>query len=624
LHFFLFETKEDAFMTEDGDKTNDIKTSDSKAVVVNFNKEGWLRPGFHRPLAGMLYNLIYVITAAGFGIILTIWLMPNVVYPFPEAMGFEDLVVQMFSVYFTLLDLGIGAAIQRFVAEENIKSPRKAIQYIQFFIWYQMFSGLLQVSFIAYWVLNFIPATNIAYVSWLLLVYSCVQYPGMLGIFRGILEAYQRYDRSALLSAIQTQIFENVSRILCILLGRWLGSLNPAIGELLGAAIGSTAGKYMKDFVTAILAAHWIRPIIKNIDPSWGIRQLFFVQFDKATMKKCLSFGLRALVPGLISPFSNYIAIMMMLEWLPNYTTILGLYLLGEMLSHLIATFQFGGIGSMFSEAYLNGKMKVTRYYLQQLYRWTSIMGCFMIGLLFNGAPMIGLIAGGQFALVTPIIRIFIIFKLFLILGAIPEQCINGVGHPEYNILLMLCEQGVRLFFLWFFLVVFPSSWLALVLSTGIGWVVKWLVGQLILFFKIVKFKINIWQTFIAPLLAAMVEAIYVLLLMTYLYPIMSVLVNSNTLGAIIMLVIGIFTGPFVVYFPVFAFFGGWDDNALVILERAIQLSGPSKPIILYIRFVSLKIASISPLHNRFPVDYSGVEEEINELIETRKLNLKN
>jgi len=199
----------------------------------------------------------------------------------------------------------------------------------------------------------------------------------------------------------------------------------------------------------------------------------------------------------------------------------------------------------------------------------------------------------------------------------------NGVGRPEYNILLMVFEQGSRLFFLWFFLVVIPSSWLALVLSTGIGWVVKFIVGNLLLYFKVLKFKINVWQTFIAPLLASMIEALYVLAIMTYVFPQLASLISNETLAAILMLILGIFTGPFIVFFPVFAFLGGWDDNALVILERAIKLSGPSKPIILYIQFVSLKITKISPLHNRFPVDYTGGEEEIEELMKERKENLQ-
>jgi O-antigen/teichoic acid export membrane protein len=156
----------------------------------------WKAVGFHRPLAGILYNLIFIFIAAGFGVILTVWLIPNFILPFPEALGFTTITTQIFGFYFTLLDLGIGASIQRFVAAENVKNPRKAIQYIQFFCWYQMFSGLGQVTFIAWWVFTMVPKAELAYASWFFLIYSTIQYPGMLGIFRSTLESYQRYHKA--------------------------------------------------------------------------------------------------------------------------------------------------------------------------------------------------------------------------------------------------------------------------------------------------------------------------------------------------------------------------------------------------------------------------------------------
>lgn len=62
--------------------------------------------------------------------------------------------------------------------------------------------------------------------------------------------------------------------------------MNPAIGELMGAAMGSLIGRYLKDFVTALIAAHWVAPIIRNIDPNYRMRDLFFVGFDRSTINK--------------------------------------------------------------------------------------------------------------------------------------------------------------------------------------------------------------------------------------------------------------------------------------------------------------------------------------------------
>ncbi len=592
---------------------NSESNTDPTQDLGDSTGDGWKDIGFHRPLAGLLFNLIFIFIAAGFGILLSIWLMPNVIYPFPEAMGFQNVTMQFFAVYFTLLDLGIGASIQRFVAEENVHNPRKAIAYIQFFIWYQMISGLLQVTVIAVWVLNFMTETEMAYAMWFFLIYSTVQYPGMLGVFRGTLEAYQRFDRASILGFIQTQVFENVMRIICILIGRWVGRNNPIIGEVVGAAAGSIVGTYLKDFITAIIAAYWVSPILKEVDPNYGIKAVFFVQFDKETVKKCLSFGLRVLVPGLISPTANFIAVTFMVAWLPNYSTILGMFLLGESLAHLVSTLQFSGIASTFSEAYLNGKHKLTADYLRRFYRWSAILGFFMTGLLFYGAYLIGIIVGENFFLVTPIIQHFLLFKICSIFAQIQDSVNTGVGKPEYNIILILCEQGSRLLVLWLMLVPYPSSWMALVYSAGVGWIVKWIVGYILFNWRILRVNLSWWQTFAAPALAAVVEAIYIWALYVYLFPVF-VSVFGELVGAILGILIGIFTGPFFIFFPVYSLLGGWDDGSIQIMERAYELSGPSKPLIKIIKTISIKCAHISPLHNRFAIDTTGVEEEIREL----------
>jgi O-antigen/teichoic acid export membrane protein len=577
--------------------------------------ESWREPGFHRPLAGIMYNIIYILLAAALGVLLAIWLIPNVIYPFPEAMGFENITTQIFVVYFVILDAGIGASIQRFVAADNIKDPKKAIQYIQFFIWYQMFSGVAQMTVIAIYVIYFLPASELAYASWLFLIYSCVQYPGMLGVFRGTLEAFQRFDRANLIGFIQTQLFENVFRIICILIGRWLGVRNPQIGELMGATMGSIAGKYMKDFAAALLAGYWVSPIMKQIDPSFGIKNLFFTQFDRTIVKKCLTFGIKVLIPGLVSPLGSFIAVSFMIRWLPNYSTILGLYLLGEMLSTMVNTFSFPGIASLISQTFQNGKYKLTQNYISRIYRWSAIMSFFMVGLLFSGSILIGIIAGETWYLVTPIIQVFIFFKVIGIFASVSDQLFVGVGKPEYNILLMVFEQITRLFVLWLLLVPFPSSWYALVYSMGLGWTIKWLVGALLFHKKILPIKINIWQTFIAPFLAAMIEAIYVWMGVQFLHPLLSQIVGIVP-SAIFLMVLGVFTGPFLIFFPMYALLGGWDDASLKIIQKTVKMSGPSTRIVRFIMNVSITLAKRSRLHNRFPIDETGVQKEILELLE--------
>ena len=466
-----------------------------------------------------------------------------------------------------------------------------------------------------------VPASEIAYAAWFFLLYSTIQYPGMLGIFRGTLEAYQRYDKAGLIGFIQTQVIDNIMRIVCILLGRWLGSLNPAIGEVMGATMGAIIGTYLREFITAYIAALWCRPILKQIDPTYSVRNLFYIEFTWADVKKCLSFGIRALAPGLISPLAEFGIVLMYVRWLPSYSSLLGLFMTGEMLSHMVCTFSFSGLGASLSESYNNGKYRLTRFYIEQAYKWLGTFGWFMIGLLFYGASLIGLIIGENWQGVTLIIQTLIFFKITYMFGSHLSGYLNGVGHPEYNILVEAIKQGTRLITLWFFLVVIPMGLMSLVYSLGCSYVALWLSSHLIFHFKIMKIRINLWQTFIAPLGAAFTMAGCIRLGLIYIIPLFQVWFGM-LIGVIVMMMFFIAVGPLFIFFPMYALLGGWDTPSLAILKRSVAMSGPSKFYIQAMYWVSNGIAKRSPLTNRFPIPDDGVNQEIQELTDLRKANL--
>ncbi|NMC03995.1 MAG: hypothetical protein GYA24_02225 [Candidatus Lokiarchaeota archaeon] len=576
----------------------------------------WQNVGFHRPLAGLLYNILFVIIAAGFGIIFAVWFIPNVVFPFPQAMGYQDTVTNLFGLVFTLLDLGVGASLSRYVAAESLKNPRHALQYIQFFIWYQMFTGLGQTTAISVWAiyLNMTGAEHLVYLTWFVTIYSTVQYPGMLWVFNGSLEAFQQYHKAKLVGFIQIQVFENLLRITFILLGRWIGVQLPAIGEVMGATAGSLIGIYLREFCSALLSGHWLADVLRRIDPSLKVRDLFRVEFDRHIIKASLSYGVRAMAPALIFPIANFVAIMIITLELDNYASIMGMVNLGTMLSQMVTTFGIS-IGPTVGESWLNGKKRLTGYYIASSYKWTFTMGAFMVGLLFGGATMLGIIAGSNFFLTAAIIQVAIFFKIADMFQALHDSIFTASGHAEYNIILIAIEQSVRVFLLWALIVWFPSGWYSLVLSQGIGWGAKWLVGFILFNAKYFRTTtINVWQTFVAPSIGAVVEAIYVQLLVMYVYPILANAI-SPVPAAIVGVVIGIFTGPFFIYFPVMTFFGGWDEGTLKVAEQAAAMAGPSKFLVNLIVKLSRSMTRISPLHNKFKIDDTGVAEEIAELM---------
>ena len=116
-------------------------------------KKLWDQIGFHRPIAGFWHNFMLQILII---ILPTFWagFLLSYLYPFPEMRGLKIQFTGIFILVFTIFDLGTSATISRFIADENIKNPGEMVKYVQYFIWYQAITGLLQMSVIAFWAIK--------------------------------------------------------------------------------------------------------------------------------------------------------------------------------------------------------------------------------------------------------------------------------------------------------------------------------------------------------------------------------------------------------------------------------------------------------------------------------------
>lgn len=583
-------------------------------------ENAWTQIGFHRPLGGFWFNYVLVLVAGVFAILFVVWLMPNVILPFPEAIGFQDLVKNFFALYFMLADVGVGRAVTRFIAEENVKNPQKSVQYLQFFVWFQMISGLVQVTLIAWLTLAWAPTTNIAYTMWFFLLYSTIQYPGMLGVFHGALDGFQQFHRSNTLTFLQATVLENSTRVACILLGRALGAQNPAIGELMGATLGSIVGAYLDDFIAAAVGAAWLRPILREINPRWGITKIFRVDFDRQLAKRCLWFGFRAILPSSLHQVSQLVMTMLLITYMPNYGTIWGLYSLAEMVTSVAGAFRFK-MSATISEAANNDKWRLVENYTTRAFKWLGITYAFMVTLLFAAAPLLGIIAGEQFALAAPMIQFLVVGRICEGLGGLCANAFIGCDKPHYYLVINTCEIVARLTLLYLLLVPFQAGWYALVLSRIAGWVARFVVGILLLR-TLYTLRVNYWQTVVAPLLASGVMYAGLWVLANLVLPAFGALVGMVA-AAIVLTLFALLFFPLLVFFPLYALFGGWDDESLRLFDVATEMSGPSKPFVAFVNKISRRLARVSPLTNRFPIDNAGVPEEIADLAAIRARELE-
>jgi len=79
-------------------KAEQKNTKISPSVSLNLDeikyskRELWDRPSFSRVLGGFWYNYVLAIGLLAYAIIFMALLFPNYILPFPEAMGFKNLV----------------------------------------------------------------------------------------------------------------------------------------------------------------------------------------------------------------------------------------------------------------------------------------------------------------------------------------------------------------------------------------------------------------------------------------------------------------------------------------------------------------------------------------------------
>ncbi len=605
----------------------------SKAVQVDAKLEGckteeclWDEIGFHRPLGGLLYNLTLIVLTILFGVVINLYILPRYVYPFPETLGWQDMTSQLFYLTFVIADLGIGAALQRFIGEIAVREPRKSLQYIRFFIWFQMFTGLIQITGIAAWVLyGGVTEGDLAYASWFFLLHSTIQYPGFLGVFRATLESYQQFHKSSMVRFFQGVVLESSTRIAFVFAGKYLGRALPGLGELMGITLGSIIGAYADDFIAAWIAAKWTLPVLqRTVDPKIKMIDLFVPRFDKDVVKKSLWFGLRSMIPGLIVPGANLIVVIIYTKFLPNYSTIIGLFYVAQLISGALSTFSFPTTSSL-AEAYHNGKYALTRNYINRQYRWSSMVNGFLGAFIIAIAPLLANIAGSYYRNAIILIQIMVAFRWFEVLSRVNDTVLIASGKPEYTILGILAEQTIRIGSLFLLLRFFPSiGGIAFIISIGLGWVIKWIISLVLVKKRIPDLKINHWQATVSPLIAATVEIILLVLGQVYLLPWLGNYM-STTLASILMIIAALIIGPFAIFFPSHALLGGWDKETLDTLRKAKEISGPSKMFVNLIYWIARGFglpnkedSKRAQFYNKVGLDHTNVKKEIDELMQLK------
>jgi hypothetical protein len=591
------------------------------------NKEDlWDEIGVHRPIAGFWYRLFLEVLI----IILPIFMVSfflKILYPYPTSIGYRATFTSIFVLVFTVFDIGTSNTISRFIADENIKNPAKMVQYIQYFIWYQAFTGLIQITAISIWAIYFVPNTEMAYGIWIMLIVITKQWPGFPGVFIGVLNSLQQFNKKANLEFLQSEAIQRVTEIVFVLIGKYYGRANPEVGELMGIAIGSVFGLYLDDIIVSFFAAYYL----SNSTKQYGItfKRFFMVEFDWKLAKECIIFGIKTGFPSIIYAGTKVFSLMLLLAYMPQYTTFFVLADMAFMLVASVERLSRQDFSPIFIEAYQNGKKKLCEYYNAHALRFYMINTGFTTAIMFTVFAVLEDVFLGlelyQYLLTIPFLIPSLLARGSRNFLNYPDGIFIAAHLPNLYLFFKMFEEGLKFLSWYLTIMVFQIHTLGimgvvyvLVLTEFPATVIKAILMYIYIHKKIFKLQIMAWQTFGAPTLATLILfGIFQVLNIFILSPLMKWnLYVSIGLAIVVVMILAL-----VFYFPLTVLLGGWDENSIRDFQKVEKMSGPSRFLVAPMAKLIIRTSTWAPLHNKFKLDSSMALKEIEEILAIRTEN---
>jgi len=610
----------------------------------------WNQIGYHRITGGVFYSYILLIVGAIGGLVM-VGIIAEFL-PYPEINGYKGLVSTLLGYWFGLLDLNLGGggglsdSMGRFIGQYADTNPRRAMEYIRFYIWFQMITGLAQVTVIAIVCFTWTIHTSVAYLIWMILAESLVQYPGMLMIMEASLKAFQRGDKTAWLAWLQDTVFQVTVNITFLIIGKAWGASDPRVGELLGITVWYILSQFVDDWINLAIGGKMFSNLMQKRGIDHAFRQLFLPQFDKPVVIQCLKFvGKQWIANEGLGAINYFIGLYVILR-IPSFASWSGLLLIPNFLGHLVSMVNWGTpTVPAISESFNNGKKELANYFIADMFKFWLFTVIFMAVPLAVLAPKLldtvissGILGGSGIANYKAGI---VMIPIIMLISA------SGQWRGWWSRLFVACDDpmppiwlnyiftipGYLVQFLFLYLCVDTNILPVWFMVVGVGGflldIVKSVVGYWWFQKKILKidYRQMAGQAFLAPALTAVAYAIVLLVFQWTLWPLLDAAFIAMVgpeygpivVGVLILLAI-LFLFPAVLMCPFFGLFGGWDDFTLEEFRKTMLISGPSKGIMKLMYVVTSWFAHRSPLHNRFPLaDYKTINRQIQELIDEGK-----
>ena len=579
----------------------------------NFEKHeahsDWEDVGFHRPVAGLLFAMMMGLLIFIPLIIYQNLILPTYILPSAQAMGLWGRVTQFFGVAWALFDLGTSVAFIKFFSQYRVRDPRRAVQFGQVFVWWQLLSGAFQVALVVMLASVAVPHTTYAIYAWLIVAHALIQIPGFYGVMRGAMYAQQRLDYAQILDNAWALIWPIVTQLLFVPIFWFWGTRTPTTGPAVGGAIGMAVAAYMVELFNFLLGWWLYRRA------GYNGKLFFLAHFDLSVIKQAFRFGALEMSSSLVWAAAQSFEILLTQVRLINYTEVWGNWI---MASNFVFAFTVinnlnDGVMPAISEAISNGRRKLSQYYVSMNYKWAAFISAFLAAVLFAIADRFILgSAGREFERAAIYVVPLIVWGGAQHLSYIGDIIALGSNRPGLKLLMLLGEQGLRIALALLLVDRFQvagliAAYLIAILARGIA---SYFLNSRLCF----KLRYYPWQSLAAPLLAGSVQY----LVLRY---VTGLIWQGDQVTSIVIFLIGIlFSYP--LYTFLYGLFGGWDDATLEEARRASRML----PFLGFMATIFWKAtafgARLSPLHNRFPITNRPAAMEEARALTAEKVNL--
>jgi hypothetical protein len=602
----------------------------------------WNRVGFHRITGAYLYGYILALGEALLGLVLVGAILP-IFLPYPEITGYKNAAGAFVGFWYGLFDLNLGGGggfsdgVMRFIGQYSSSDPRRSIKYIQFYLYFQMFTGLIQVTMFSLIGFIYLVHTNVAYLVWFIIADMMVQFPGMLMIMSASLKAFQRGDKLGILVWLQNTVFQGTVNIVCLIIGKNWGASDPRIGELMGITVFYILSMYIDDWINLALGSYFFNQVLKDRGVTEGVALVFRPNFDRRIIRECLTFTGKQWIGNQILGLFGYFVRLYIIVSMPSFAAWSGMLMIPAFLGHLVShqSSMMGLASPAISEAYNNGKMEYTNHVLKNVFKWYCIVTFYMFTSMVIISPRVIMTVIQAFpALQNYQLGIIMIPVVLVVDMTGPLRgfwstifvASNRPMPPIYlSFIFTLPGYALKFLFIWLCLNVGALPvWTLLMVPDCITGMLQAFAGYVWIQKRVIKIQYRkmLYQGLIAPVLAC---ACYAGVLVVFSYTAWPALEAGLTLAigttasliatAMIVLLGMIFIFPGIFFCPFLALLGGWDDYTLEELRKSIELSGPSKWAMRWMFKITAFFVAKCKWRNKHPLsDYEQVEREMHEL----------